>query len=269
MAGLSVNEVTTFRWTFEEDVRHYKALGVDAIGVWRQKLADFGEDQGIRLLRDARLRVSNLLWAGGFTGSDGHSYEEAMDDAREAIELARALRAPCLVLYSGARNGHTLNHARRLFASALRELLPVAERAEIVLAIEPMHPGCADEWTFLTSLDEALALVDSLGSRSLKLAFDTYHLGHDPNIAARITKIVPHIGIVHLADSKCAPCHEQSRTCLGEGKLPLACIVRSLQRAGYQGDFDLELMGEDIDGRDYRALLEGAQRVFNQWVAVS
>ena len=40
-------------------------------------------------------------------------------------------------------------------------------------------------------------------------------------------------------------------------------------RAGYQGDFDLELMGEDIDGRDYRALLEGAQRVFNQWVAVS
>src|ERR1041385_2445400 len=122
MAGLSINEMTTYRWSFEEDVLNYRAAGVGAIGVWRQKLADFGEEKGIELLAESRLEVSNLLWAGGFTGSDGHSYRESIKDAVEAIRLAAALKAGCLVIYSGGRNGHTQNHARRLFVTALREL---------------------------------------------------------------------------------------------------------------------------------------------------
>ena len=91
MAGLSVNEITTYRWTFDQDVARYRAAGIEAIGVWRQKLADYGEERGIELLRESGLNVSNLLWAGGFTGSDGHSYEESIEDAREAIRLARLL----------------------------------------------------------------------------------------------------------------------------------------------------------------------------------
>jgi sugar phosphate isomerase/epimerase len=177
MAGLSVNEITTYRWTFDEDVARYRAAGIEAIGVWRQKLADYGEERGIALLRDSGLNVSNLLWAGGFTGSDGHSYEESIDDACDAIRLAGELKADCLVVYSGGRNGHTQNHARRLFATALRELLPACEHHDVVLAVEPMHPGCAGEWTILTGLDEALALVDGIGHPRIKLAFDTYHWG--------------------------------------------------------------------------------------------
>jgi len=69
------------------------AAGIPAIGVWRQKLADFGEEKGIELLADSGLSVSNLLWAGGFTGSDGHTYRESLNDAAEAIRLAAALNA--------------------------------------------------------------------------------------------------------------------------------------------------------------------------------
>jgi hypothetical protein len=36
---LAVNEMTTFRWTFDEDVHHCVEQGVSALGVWRQKLA--------------------------------------------------------------------------------------------------------------------------------------------------------------------------------------------------------------------------------------
>ena len=161
MAALSINEMTTFRWSFEEDVKRYKAAGIEAIGVWRQKLADYGEEKGLKLLAASGLRVSNLLWAGGFTGSDGHSYSESLSDASDALHLAAALKAGCLVVYSGARNGHTQNHARRLFASALLELLPLAEELQIELAVEPMHAGCAEEWTFLTTLEEAMSVIEA------------------------------------------------------------------------------------------------------------
>ncbi len=264
MAGLSVNEMTTFRWSFDEDVARYKAAGIEAIGVWRQKLADYGEQRGIQLLRDSGLRASCLLWAGGFTGSDGHNYHESLADAREAIQLTAALDAGCLVVYSGARNGHTQNHARRLFASALRELIPWIEEMGVTLAVEPMHPGCAEDWTFLTSLDEALSLVDGIGHAQIKLAFDTYHLGHDPEIIDHIPKIMEHIAIVHLGDGSMPPEREQNRCPLGEGTLPLAAIMQALKQSGYDGDYVVELLGESVEHRDYRELLEQSKCAFRR-----
>ena len=68
MARLSINELTTYRWSFEEDVAAFQSAGVPAIGVWRQKLSDYGEAKGAELLVESGLAVSNLLGAGGFTG---------------------------------------------------------------------------------------------------------------------------------------------------------------------------------------------------------
>jgi hypothetical protein len=69
---------------------------------------------------------------------------------------------------------------------------------------------------------------------------------------------------VHLGDGLCPPDCEQSRHCLGDGTLPLSCIVGALQRAGYNGYFDVELMGEAIEACDYQQLLERSKQAFQQ-----
>ena len=143
MAQISMNELTTYRWSFEEDVDCFSRAGIDAISVWRQKISDFGDEKGIELISESGLAVSSLLWAGGFTGSDGRSYKESVEDAHEAIQLAARLNASCLIVHSGTRAGHTHNHARRLLTNALKELLPPAESAGVCLAVEPMHVECA------------------------------------------------------------------------------------------------------------------------------
>ncbi|MEZ6111804.1 MAG: hypothetical protein R3C99_12420 [Pirellulaceae bacterium] len=53
MARFAVNEMTTFRWTFEEDVQSYLQAGIRALGVWRQKLSDIGEEKGAELLAES------------------------------------------------------------------------------------------------------------------------------------------------------------------------------------------------------------------------
>lgn len=212
MPRLSMNEMTTYRWSFEEDVRQYQAAGIAAIGVWRQKLEDFGDERGIELLRDAGLAVSNVLWAGGFTGSNGHTHQESIDDALEAIELAAALGSGCLIVYSGSRAGHTTNHARRLLVSALKALAPRAERCGVKLALEPMHPQCAGEWTFLSCLDETLSVLDQVNSPQVQLAFDTYHLGWSAETRERIPSIAARTAIVHLGDGRPPVDNEQDRT---------------------------------------------------------
>jgi hypothetical protein len=62
MTLLSMNEITTFRWSLDEDVENYQAAGYQAIGVWRQKLIDGDEDQVVDLLAGSGLSVSNLVW---------------------------------------------------------------------------------------------------------------------------------------------------------------------------------------------------------------
>lgn len=269
MALLSINETTTLRWTFEEDVLAYAAAGINAIGVWRQKISDFGEAKGMELLEETGMSVSNLLWAGGFTGNDGRTYRDSVEDAKEALETAAAMRAACLVVYSGGRGGHTANHARRLIRGALDELLQTAAGSDVVLAVEPMHPGCATEWTFLTSIEETLALLEEIGSPRVKMVLDTYHFGFDAGIIEIIPLIVPHLALVQLADGKQSPHGDQNRCRLGEGIVPLGPIVEALASAAYDGYYDVELHGEELEHVDYQSLIEHSKTAFEELIGTT
>jgi sugar phosphate isomerase/epimerase len=266
MARLAINELTTFRWSFEEDVEHYAAAGIAAVGVWRQKLADYGEEKGAHLLADSGLIASSLQWAGGFTGSCGPSHKENLDDAREAIRLAAALKAGCLIIHSGARGIHTFNHARRLFREALDKLLPVAEDWGVTLAVEPMRGDCGGDWTFLNCLDETTQLVAAYDSKYLRIALDTYHWGHEPTLIDRLPQLAPRLALVQLGDAREPPTMGEPHRCqLGCGILPLAQIIARLELAGYQGLYEVELMGEEIESCDYRELLAQSIRTFGEW----
>jgi len=266
MACLSVSETTTFRWSFEEDIHRYRAVGIPAIGVWRQKLADFGEEKGAELIAEAELKVSHLFWAGGFTGSDGRSYKASLDDAKEALHVAAELKTHCLIVYSGSRGTHTFNHARRLFRDALKELLPLAQEFDIYLGVEPMHPGCGCDFTFVTDIEEYFRLVDALGSDRIKLVFDIYHLGLTADILTQIPRLAPQTVLVQLGDAKRPPQGETNRCLVGEGVIPVKDIVQALRDHGYDGFFDVELIGEDVEHCDYTQLLEHAKRAYEQLV---
>ncbi len=263
-----MNEMTTYRWSFEEDVRRYQAAGFEAIGVWREKLADFGIQQGRELLTSAGLAVSSLQWAGGFTGSDGRPHTEAIDDAFEAVETAALLQAGCLLVHSGARAGHTQKHARRLLQMAINKILPYAETHEVVLALEPMHPGCAGGWTFLTDLSEALEFVRAYDSPYLKLTFDSYHLAHEQTILERLPEMVPYIGVVQLGDARQAPRGEPSRCRLGMA-FCLSPPGELLLELGYRGSFEVELMGEEIEAADYLDLLKHSRQTLDELLTSS
>jgi sugar phosphate isomerase/epimerase len=262
MTLLSMNELTTYRWSLGQDLDNYRDAGYGGIGVWRQKLIDENEDQAIERLTASGLTVTNVSWAGGFTGSDGRSLAESIEDAASAIRLAGSVMAGCLVIYSGGRNNHTYRHAGRLLRMALDELLPLAEMWEVPLAVEPMHASCATDWTFLTSLESAIDLIEQVDSPFLKIAYDTYHFPLGNGRRQLLSAMAPHLGIVFLADRLQPASADQERCPLGHGRLPLVEIVSTLQDAGYTGAYDVKLMGPDIETCDYWTLLEQSQVAF-------
>ena len=266
MSRLAVSELSTYRWSFEEDVIRYRESGFQAVGIWRPKLSDCGEAKGLDLLQEQGMRVSSLNWAGGFTGSDGRTFREAMHDALDAIDVASQIGADCLVVLAGSRSGHTRNHAKRILTAALKELAEAAQAVGIQLAVEPMHVGCAHEFTFLTSIPDTLDVISNIGRSNCGVVFDCYHMAQDENAVEWLPSIVPFIRLVQLGDSKGAPMGEQNRCMLGDGNVPLAAIVQTIEHYGYRGFYEVELLGEDVEHLDYHDVLERSfQTIAGYW----
>lgn len=264
MPLLAINQLTTFRWSFETDARRIAEAGIPGIHVWRQKLVDYGVEKGAHLLEEFGLQPVALSWAGGFTGSDGRTFADSVKDGKLAIEQATELQAPVLVVHSGSRGGHTVNHARRLFLSALGELLPFAEEHGVQLAVEPMNPAAGAEWTFLQSLADAVELMKKFDSAHLKIVADVYQLFGEKNLIEQLKKATPFLALVQLADADEAPLGEPDRRPLGRGKLPLREIISAVRSAGYEGAFDIELMGLEIENSDYQQLITQSRAYFEE-----
>ncbi len=255
MMRFSVNEISTYRWSFEEDVAACKRHGFDGIGLWRPKVNEFGIEKAAELLHEEGLKVSSLSYAGGFTGSDGRSLRECMCDAMDAIEAAATLKAGCLVVIAGGRNNHAKNHIQKVLVNALEDLCEAALAVGVQLAFEPMHVGCAHDWTFVTDLRKTLDLIGEVGSTQLGINFDTYHLGHERSVIEWLPQIIKHIRLVQIGDGRHQPLGEQTRCLPGTGRVPNREIIRTLLDAGYRGHFEIELCGEEFEHLDYDNML--------------
>lgn len=251
MRQISVSQFTTYHWTFEEDLLRYQTLGYDSIGIWRQKIDDFGQRNAIDMLYDSSLTVSSLNWAGGFTGSDGRSYVDAIDDAIDAISLAGKLNAETLIVHPGARNNHTNSHAFRLLESALTQLTPVAEDYGVKLSIE-LIPGFVESpWTFVHSFSQIDQLLDSFAPEQLGLVLDLYHAGLNHPTLERLGLFADRINLVQLSDRISSATIEENRLLLGQGSVDLVAWITKLDALDYTGPIELELHGAGVEGIDY------------------
>ena len=256
MNTLAISQLSTLRWAFDEDVHAYTMRGFKGIGIYRPKLEDFGIDRAIDLLAESSLEVTSLSWAGGFTGSDGRAFEDAVHDAVAAVHDAASLRAGTLIVLAGGRNNHIRNHARRTLCDALKEIAEVAEDFGVRLSIEPIHPGCGNEWSFVNDLQSTLDIIEAVNSPQLGLVLDTYHVGMDEEAVRWLPDVIPHLHAVQLGDARHSPLGEMNRCLLGDGCVPLRAILDTLRDCNYQGPFEVELIGEDVETISYDQLLD-------------
>jgi sugar phosphate isomerase/epimerase len=264
---LAVNEITTYRWSFLEDVLGYLEAGIRTMGVWRPKLDEFGEDRAIDLIHETKMSVSSVSYAGSFTGQNGYAYRESLSDAKDTLKIAGELNADCVVMLSGALSGHILTHARRLFVSALNELGDLAGELGVKLAVQPMRRMFANDWTFITSLDETLDVIDACDHDMVGMAFDVYHLWQEPNLLERIAEIAPLVATVQLNDWHRAPQSKYDRGLLGDGEIPLADITRAFLDNGYRGALEIAIWSEELWKTNYDWLLSDCRSRFENLLA--
>jgi hypothetical protein len=261
----TVSELSMLRWDLAEELDHLAWHRLGAVALWRTKLSDVGPVGARRLLDRSGIRASCLKWAGGFTGGDGRTFRESVDDAREAIDVASAIGASVLVVHTGCRGGHTLGHAHRLLREAFEILVPVASAQGVTLAIEPLHPSAAVGCGFMTRLSKAVEWVESFDHPAVRIALDLWQFGHDPSLPDLLPDIVPRLALVKVADRIGASTAERERLVPGHGELPLDALVAELLGLGYRGDFEFEIVGGGGESAGYDPVLRQIRATVDAW----
>lgn len=267
MLDVAVSQMTSSRSELADELALLGGLGFGAIALWRPKVSDTGAAATRRLLSAAGVRVSTLQWAGGFTGGDGRSFAESIDDAFEALSTAEEVGAPTLIVHSGCRGGHTKSHAQRLLVQALETLVPVAARAGVTLAVKPVHAGACPGFSFLADLVSALDLVDRFDEATVRLALDLWHFGDDPSLSRLLPRLAAATAVVQVADRAGPPAPAADRLPAGHGRLPLVGMLETLVDLGYEGPVEFDPVGEAVEILGYEGAWQETQLVADAWSA--
>jgi sugar phosphate isomerase/epimerase len=265
MLQASISELTMFRWELADEVEHLARHGFESLSIWRTKLSDVGLEQAKGLIRQAGLRVSSLQWTGGFTGGDGRSFCDSVDDGLEAITTAAELDTDVLVVHSGCRGGHTRGHSHRLLADALDVLAPEALSRGVTLALKPMHPAAAAGCDFLNNLAHAVRWVERFDHPAVRISLDLWQFGNDPALPGLLADLVPLTAVVQVADCRGLPSADRERLPPGHGTVRLGPLVTALVEHGYSGDFEFELIGEAVEAFGYDHVLAQARLAADAW----
>lgn len=261
---LSVNELSTLNWSFEEDVINYSDAGFSALGIWYPKLLEYGEEKAAELLNEYQFSVSSVTCIGEFTGGKGVSFRQGLLQSLSVIQSASELGANTVVVMVGGRNGHTRNHSIRILKAALSVLAEAAQAVKVNLAIEPAHSGSFGD-SYLNTIPQCLDLISQVDNPSLGIAFDCYHLTQDAMAIPWLECCAPFVRLVQLGDAKHAPMGRQNRCLLGHGRLPLLDTILQLQQRSYDGFYEIELLGAGVEHLDYRQLLGQSHRTVRLW----
>lgn len=243
MRRVSICQFSTNRWSFHQDILRYAAINADGVGIWRTKVNEVGAQEAADYLFEMKLPVSSVHWAGGFTGSEGVSYVESVNDAIDAVKLAGMLSTNTLILHPGCRNGHTHRHAARLLETALNSIVPVAVDYGVRLALEPMQFGCQCPFTFLRGIDQVLDLISNYDSSDVGIVLDLFHVGTQYQMLAALDQFVDRIQLVQLSDRGRTGDYSGTRCQMGQGVLPIADWLRRLEDVGYDGFYEIETWG--------------------------
>ena len=262
-----ISEVTTWPWTFEDDVRRYPALGAEAIEIWEFKLDG-----------DARKRREQLAAAraGGLAVSsfqaDVHALfpthlqrEPAAFDARRDVfartldTLAPLLPGTIFVLNTGIAAHGDVQHAFDVTASAYRELAHRARELGVRLALEPLHPLAMNEDSFAWNLEDALDIVQAVGEEALGICADAWNLAGQFDLQARLARCAGTIFLAQVSDYR-RPRSFLDRLAVGDGSIDFTPFFAGLRASGYDGPLVLEIFSKGVPDLLYNGDLDAVVR---------
>jgi sugar phosphate isomerase/epimerase len=167
-----------------------------------------------------------------------------------AVEVAARLGATTLQTPGGSARGQSYERAAEQLGVALAPVAAAASNVRIRLALEPTRPQFA-HISFVHTVRDAAALAADLG---VWLVPDCAHSWWEADVESVLARAAPRIAVLQVADLDFrAPVLE--RLVPGDGEIRLDSLLGASLEGGFDGPFELEILGAAIDEEGYESAI--------------
>lgn len=179
---------------------------------------------------------------------------------RRSVEAAKKVGARSVTLHSnGLGEGGVvvdsydgLSDTVKLCAmfDTLKECAKIAEESGVLMNLEPLNITTDHKGNFLQTTRMAAEMTRLIGSPSLKVLYDVYHMQlNEGSLCGNIRAYGDQFGHIHVAD---VPGRHEP----GTGEIQYARVFRCLEETGYQGLVGFELVPETTTAKAVEAIMK-------------
>jgi sugar phosphate isomerase/epimerase len=168
---------------------------------------------------------------------------EAALQLTEAIEAAARLGAPQLYIVTGGRGTLDWEAAAERLGELIAPCRELAAARGVRLLVENANPFNADIHIAHT-IDDTVRLAEIA---QIGVCIDLGACWYEGDLKAKFARAMPLTHLVQVSDYVLGDRSTPSRAVPGDGAVPLERQIGWLLEAGYQGVFDLELVGPRIE----------------------
>jgi sugar phosphate isomerase/epimerase len=250
---LSISECTTYTASVAEDLAAYAKAGADGIGLWEYKLPRGLDSRTLDALRRSGLVPTLCVPAVPCIVPDPF-FREPLDPTSRRRELCAAIRRlaafePLAVMVLPGAPGDDPVATRRLVVDGLRAAAETAAEVGVTLGLEPLRKSAG---SLVTTLPEAIALIEEIGADNIRIICDTWHVWDLPDVLDQLRAHAKRLIGIQVNDWREPVRSWCDRALPGDGIMDLPAIFGTLEAAGYTGWYDVELFSDNgLFGNSY------------------
>jgi sugar phosphate isomerase/epimerase len=239
----AISQITTLPASFEDDLRAYREAGAEGIGIWEIKLEEGREQEQLAALRESGLESTSAVPA---VPSIAPIPIPGPADAAERVEAYCAglrrlepFEPSAVVLLTGAGEHSEI-------VDGLREIGAEARSLGLRIALEPYSRHGGDEWTIVSTVPDAVGLIEEAGvADDVGLLVDVWHLWDCEGLEEQIEAEIGRIAGVHVNDVRQPTRSFADRVLPGDGVADVPRVLAALDRAGWDGFYELEIFSDN------------------------
>lgn len=170
-----------------------------------------------------------------FAGRDAAAREVVLNEARASVEIAKRMNTKFVHNVLGVTDPKLPGHFQMANAiELLKRLAGIYEPHGIVMVMESMNAKINHPGMFLRTIPQAYALAKAVGSPSVKVLFDFYHVQiEEGNLLPTLDYAWDEIGYIQMGDT---PGRKEPTT----GEINFVKVLQHLHDKGYRGFVGLE-----------------------------
>jgi sugar phosphate isomerase/epimerase len=117
---------------------------------------------------------------------------------------------------------------------------------------------------FLHSFHDALDFADQIGLPEVGVVLELNNAWIERHLDANLRTRTGRIAVVQVSDFAVGTLRASERVMIGDGDIPLRRLVHALAAAGYDGWYDIELLGPAIEAAGYETVVPCALARFRE-----